>query len=72
MVTWRGKPEVNMPDPKPVKKTSQQIQQELVEKAEKTPGVAEVIKAYGSLAPHIPSTAAALKTKVSYGTGGNE
>lgn len=61
-----------MTDPKPMKKSNQQIQQKLVEKAEKTPGVAEVIKAYASLAPHIPSTVVASKAKVSYGTGGNE
>lgn len=61
-----------MPDPKPIEKTNQQIQQELVESAEKSPGVAEVIKAYGSLAPHIPPSLATSKAKVSYGTGGNQ
>lgn len=61
-----------MPDSKPNEKSNQLIQQELIELAEKSPGVAEVIKAYESLAPHIPSIVPSTTTKISYGTGANK
>lgn len=59
-----------MPDSTPKKKSNQHIQKELVELAERAPGVEDVIKAYKTLTPHLPSIVPA-KTKVSYGTGAN-